>query len=147
MTKDLKKELQNDYNTFMKFLSNEKNLLMELVDELTSRVPDDTVPAIYLQELEQKLENNTATKKDIDYFIKSLNIDIIEVQMYDRGEAVLSFIAKCDLYRISEEIDITLRYGKVFINGIWLDDISKTLDVEGYSEDCRYSISKNEFIN
>lgn len=146
MSKDLKKELQNDYNTFIKFLSQEKNLLIDLVDELKSRVPDDTVPAIYLQELEQKLENNTATKKDIDYFIKSLNIDIIEVQMYDRGEAVLSFIAKCDLYRISEEIDITLRYGKVFINGIWLDDISKTLDVERYSEDCRYSISKNEFI-
>lgn len=145
MKKDLKKELQNDYNTFMKFLSNEKNLLMELVDELTSRVPDDTVSAIYLQELEQKLENNTATKKDIDYFIKSLNIDIIEVQMYDKGEAVLSFIAKCNLYRIPEEIDIILRYGKVFIDGIWLDGISKTLDVEGYSEDCKYSISKNEF--
>lgn len=147
MSKDLKKELQNDYNTFIKFLSQEKNLLIDLVDELKSRVPDDVVPAIYLRELEQKLESNTATKKDIDYFIKSLNIDTMEVSMYDRGEAVLSFIAKCDLYRIPAEIDIILRYGKVFIDGIWLDNISKVAEVKGYSEDCRYSISKNEFIN
>lgn len=147
MTKDLKKELQNDYNTFIEFLSQEKNLLIGLVEDLTSRVPDDTVPAIYLQELEQKLESNTASKKDIDYFIKSLNIDIIEVQMYDRGEAVLSFVAKCNLYRIPEEIDIILRYGKVFIDGIWRDNISKLAEVKGYSKDCRYSISKNEFIN
>lgn len=145
MTKDLKKELQNDYNTFIEFLSQEKNLLIGLVEELKDYVDDDDVPGVYLRGLEQKLESNTATKKDIDYFIRSLNIDTMEIQMYDRGKAVLSFVAKCDLYRISEEIDITLRYGKVFINGIWPDDISKTLDVEGYSEDCRYSISKNEF--
>ncbi len=145
MTKDLKKELQNDYNTFIEFLSQEKNLLIGLVEGLKDYVDDDDVPGVYLRGLEQKLESNTATKKDIDYFIRSLNIDTMEIQMYDKGEVVLSFIAKCDLYRISEEIDITLRYGKVFINGIWLDDISKTLDVKGYSEDCRYSISRNEF--